>query len=123
MEEEGIAKVKMLTIITASYLIFWGPLYLVTVWNWDWSWVEAKNSIVHEVGQTNKRQGLTWSTQVSLHISFCHSMVTPLLYLVLHPGLRKAAQDMFCCYETSFLLSAGSQSQVRTPVRSSGDKR
>ena len=52
VEEEGIAKVKMLTIITASYLIFWGPLYLVTVWNWGWSWVEAKNSIAHEVGDT-----------------------------------------------------------------------
>ena len=52
VEEEGIAKVKMLTIITASYLIFWGPLYLVTVWNWGWSWVQAKHSIAHEVGNT-----------------------------------------------------------------------
>ena len=56
VEEEGIAKVKMLTIITASYLIFWGPLYLVTVWNWGWSWVEAKNSIAHEVGDTRSNK-------------------------------------------------------------------
>ena len=62
------------------------------------------------------------STQVSLHISFCHSMVTPLLYLVLHPGLRRAAQDMFCCNETPILLSAGPQCQV-TQGMTSGDKR
>ena len=54
VEEEGMAKVKMLTIITASYLIFWGPLYMVTVWNWRWSWLEAKNSIGHEVGGQKK---------------------------------------------------------------------
>ena len=51
-----MAKVKMLTIITASYLIFWGPLYLVTVWNWGWRWVEAKNSIAHEVGDTRSNK-------------------------------------------------------------------
>ena len=49
VEEEGIAKVKMLSIITGSYFIFWGPLFIVTVWNWSWSWVQAKNSIAHEV--------------------------------------------------------------------------
>ena len=49
MEEEGIAKVKMQSIITGSYLIFWGPLFIVTVWNWSWSWVQAKNSLAHEV--------------------------------------------------------------------------
>ena len=51
MEKEGVARVKMLSIITGSYLIFWGPLFIVTVWNWNWSWVQAKNSIAHEVGR------------------------------------------------------------------------
>ena len=63
-------------------------------------------------------------TQVSLHISFCHSMVTPLLYLVLHPGLRRAAQDIFCCSDTQLLLSAGSKCEVRNHSRgATGDKR
>jgi hypothetical protein len=39
----------MLSIITGSYLIFWGPLFLVTVWHWSWGWEEAKKSLAHEV--------------------------------------------------------------------------
>ena len=31
MEEEGIARVKMFMAITVAYLIFWGPLFLVTL--------------------------------------------------------------------------------------------
>merc|ERR1719186_960000 len=85
MEKEGVARVKMLSIVTGFYLIFWGPLFIVTVWNWNWSWAQAKDSIAHEV---------------SLHISYCHSIVTPLLYLVLHPGLRRAAPDMTCCSQS-----------------------
>ena len=108
VEEEGIARVKMLSIITGSYFIFWGPLFIVTVWNWSWSWVQAKNSIAHEV---------------ALHISFCHSMVTPLLYLVLHPGLRRAAQEIFCCSDTQLLIQAGKQCEVGNHRRGSVDKR
>ena len=98
MEKEGVARVKMLSIVTGSYLIFWGPLFIVTVWNWNWSWAQAKNSIAHEVGGNNFIFPCSpFSIQVSLHISYCHSIVTPLLYLVLHPGLRRAAQVMACC--------------------------
>ena len=39
----------MLSIITGSYLIFWGPLFVVTVWHWSWGWEEAKKSLAHEV--------------------------------------------------------------------------
>ena len=42
-------KVRMLSIITGSYLIFWGPLFVVTVWHWSWGWEEAKKSLAHEV--------------------------------------------------------------------------
>ena len=44
-------KVRMLSIITGSYLIFWGPLFVVTVWHWSWGWEEAKKSLAHEVAQ------------------------------------------------------------------------
>ena len=49
LEKECISRVKMLSIVTISYLFFWGPLFAVTVWNWDWNWAQAKNSITHEV--------------------------------------------------------------------------
>ena len=42
----------MLSIITGSYLIFWSPLFLVTVWHWSWGWEEAKKSLAHEVTPT-----------------------------------------------------------------------
>lgn len=31
MEREGIQKVKMFLVITAAYVIFWGPLFFVTL--------------------------------------------------------------------------------------------
>ena len=39
----------MFVIITLAYLIFWGPLFLVTLFNWSWEWVDAKKSMAHEV--------------------------------------------------------------------------
>ena len=29
--QEGIARVKMFMVITVAYLVFWGPLFLVTL--------------------------------------------------------------------------------------------
>ena len=49
MEREGIARVKMFLVITVAYLIFWGPLFLVTLLNWSWEWKDAKKSMSHEV--------------------------------------------------------------------------
>merc|ERR1719422_603318 len=72
----------MLSIITGSYLIFWGPLFAVTIWHWSWGWEEAKKSLAHEV---------------CLHISYVHSIINPALYLVLHRGLRTAAASLLCC--------------------------
>ena len=49
MEKEGVTRVKMFFVITVAYLIFWGPLFLVTLLNWDWDWVDAKKSWAHDV--------------------------------------------------------------------------
>jgi hypothetical protein len=49
MESEGLARVKMFLVITVAYLIFWGPLFLVTLLNWSWEWKDAKKSMSHEV--------------------------------------------------------------------------
>jgi len=82
MEREGVARVKMFLVITVAYLIFWGPLFLVTLLNWSWEWKDAKKSMSHEV---------------SLHVAFVHSFVNPLLFIVLHKGCRKATIDLLCC--------------------------
>lgn len=31
MEREGVQRVKMFMVITSAYVIFWGPLFLVTL--------------------------------------------------------------------------------------------
>ena len=51
MEREGVTRVKMFFVITVAYLIFWGPLFLVTLLNWDWEWVDAEKSWAHDVSQ------------------------------------------------------------------------
>ena len=58
MEKEGVARVKMFLVITVAYLIFWGPLFLVTLFNWSWEWVDAKKSMAHEVEINFKMQVL-----------------------------------------------------------------
>jgi len=82
LETEGITRVKMYMIITTAYLIFWAPLFLVTLINYTSDWKQAKNSMAHEV---------------SLHICFIHAFVNPLLFLVLNKELRQKAVEMLCC--------------------------
>ena len=48
-EEEGIKHVKMFVIITLACIIFWGPLFLVTLINISLDWKDAKSSVSHEV--------------------------------------------------------------------------
>ena len=45
----GLARVRSLTVLTFSYLIFWSPLFVVTLLSWSWTWEEAKNSTAHLV--------------------------------------------------------------------------
>lgn len=33
MEREGVQRVKMFLVITAAYILFWGPLFFVTLVN------------------------------------------------------------------------------------------
>ena len=51
LEEEGIKHVKMFIIITLAYIIFWGPLFLVTLINISLDWKDAKSSVSHEVSK------------------------------------------------------------------------
>ena len=71
---DGKDRVKMFLVITITYMIFWGPLFLVTLLNWEWNFDEAKQSIAHEV---------------TLHVAFLHSFVNPSLLMVLHKEIRQ----------------------------------
>ena len=53
--------------------MFWGPLFLETLFKWGWPWEEAKKSISHEV---------------CLHIAFLHPFISPLLYILLDKETR-----------------------------------
>lgn len=81
LEREGIARVKMFIVITVAYLIFWGPLFFVTLFS-DTDYKTENPSVTHEV---------------TLHVAFVHAFVNPTLFLVLHKGLRKASLDLLCC--------------------------
>ena len=65
-------------VITMAYLIFWGPLFFVTLFNWDWDYEEAKQSMAHEV---------------TLHVAFVHAFVNPSLLMVLHRGIRQVISE------------------------------
>ena len=81
LEREGIARVKMFIVITIAYLIFWGPLFLVTLFSYT----------------DYKTEDPSTSHEVTLHVAFVHAFVNPTLFLVLHKGLRKATIDLLCC--------------------------
>merc|ERR1719266_643771 len=70
------------TIVTAAYLVFWGPLFLVTLVHARMDWTDARSSVTH---------------QVCLHVAFVHAAVNPLLFLMLQGSLRTAVLDFICC--------------------------
>ncbi|XP_043277151.1 uncharacterized protein [Venturia canescens] len=77
MEREGVQRVKMFLVITAAYVIFWGPLFFVTL-------------VHHPV------IGNATGYEVTLHIAYVHAFVNPALFLALHRGLRQGISE-FCC--------------------------
>ena len=102
LEREGIARVKMFTVITIAYLIFWGPLFLVTLFSYTDDYKTENPSTSHEV---------------TLHVAFVHAFVNPTLFLVLHKGLRKATFDLLCC---NFRSPRGSGYQANGHLNGNG---
>ena len=45
------------TIVTAAYLVFWGPLFLVTLVHWRMDWTDARSSVTHQVYANNDGGG------------------------------------------------------------------
>ncbi|XP_043464715.1 uncharacterized protein LOC122500061 isoform X2 [Leptopilina heterotoma] len=77
MERDGVQRVKMFLVITAAYVLFWGPLFFVTL--------VQHPSIGNPTGY-----------EVTLHIAYVHAFVNPVLFLTLHRGLRNCLME-FCC--------------------------
>ncbi|KAK4879010.1 hypothetical protein RN001_007156 [Aquatica leii] len=87
MEKEGVQRVKMFLVITAAYVLFWGPLFFVTL-------------IHHPV------IGNPLGYEITLHISYIHAIVNPTLFMVLHKGLRRAALNICCGWVPLWLGTA-----------------
>ncbi|XP_065212465.1 uncharacterized protein LOC135840062 isoform X2 [Planococcus citri] len=85
MEREGIQKVKMFLVITTAYVIFWGPLFFVTL---------ARPPIISSTGH-----------EVTLHIAYLHAFVNPMLFITLHRGLRHAAFRLCCGFLYDWVAS------------------
>ena len=81
----------MFIVITIAYLIFWGPLFLVTLFSYG----------------DYKTETPSTSHEVTLHVAFVHAFVNPTLFLVLHKGLRKATVDLLCCNFRSSASDSG----------------
>nr|CAI5834231.1 unnamed protein product [Callosobruchus analis] len=87
MERDGVQRVKMFLVVTAAYVLFWGPLFVVTLVNHP----VIGNELGHEI---------------TLHISYVHAIVNPMLFLLLHRGLRRAALDLCCGWVPAWLTAA-----------------
>ncbi|VEN49827.1 unnamed protein product, partial [Callosobruchus maculatus] len=61
MERDGVQRVKMFLVVTAAYVLFWGPLFIVTLVNHP----VLGNELGHEI---------------TLHISYVHAIVNPTLF-------------------------------------------
>ncbi|XP_023218025.1 uncharacterized protein LOC111620343 [Centruroides sculpturatus] len=79
LEQEGIRRVKMFVVILVAYLLFWGPLFIVMLFQPN---IDSKSS----------------SYEIALHVAFVHAFVNPTLLLVLHKNLRQAAAELVCCH-------------------------
>ncbi|XP_029678115.1 uncharacterized protein LOC115244546 isoform X1 [Formica exsecta] len=97
MEREGVQRVKMFLVITAAYVIFWGPLFFVTL---------VHHPII----------GNPTGYEVTLHIAYVHAFVNPALFLALHRGLRQGMSDVCCgCCESiaRWILGSAATSPIQ----------
>ncbi|XP_050680213.1 uncharacterized protein LOC126976063 [Leptidea sinapis] len=102
VEREGVRRVRMFLVITAAYILFWGPLFIIT--------------LLHHPALTS-HVAYELYFQITLHISYVHAAVNPLMFLALHRALRRAALQLCCgcCVHWSqfvLALTAAAQSPL-----------
>ena len=109
----------MFLVITVAYLIFWGPLFLVTLFNWSWEWVDAKKSMAHEVKVLFSRENLRIKNKYIDTRWRCmwHSS-TPLSTLCCSSSFTKDAgkQPWTCSAAISLLLRVNSKKIVNIQI-------
>ena len=100
---DGASKVRLFLVISLTYMVFWGPLFTVTLINWSWEWKDAKKSLSHEVSLEKVlslyyyHYSYKFCGQVALHIAFVHSFVNPILFIILHRKTRNATCHLLTC--------------------------
>ncbi|KAL0892409.1 hypothetical protein ABMA27_015527 [Loxostege sticticalis] len=102
VEREGVRRVRMFLVITAAYVLFWGPLFMIT--------------LLHHPALTS-HVAYEMYFQITLHISYVHAAVNPLLFMALHRALRRATLQLCCgcCVHWSqfvLALTAAAQSPL-----------
>ncbi|XP_023248575.1 uncharacterized protein LOC111644107 [Copidosoma floridanum] len=98
IERDGVQRVKMFLVITAAYVIFWGPLFFVTL-------------VQHPA------IGNPTGYEVTLHIAYVHAFVNPTLFLTLHRGLRQGMTDVCCgCCESFARWILGATAPPASPM-------
>ena len=90
LEQEGIRRIRMFTLVCVTYCLFWGPLFLAIVFG------ASTNEEGRGLAATGPPKDPT-SHQVMLYICFAHAFVNPTLFMLLHSGLKEAAIQVFCC--------------------------
>lgn len=95
----GIRRVKSFAIILAAYILFWGPLFTLTL---------------IQPGLP----GYAISYEITLHVAFVHAFVNPTLLLMLHRDLRNGAVDFPCCgaASTPQSMDCNGGSMMRRPT-------
>ena len=63
VQQEGVDRVKMFLVITLAYLIFWGPLFLVTLVHWDWNYEQAYQLVLQGRYSVRCRPSSRWHTR------------------------------------------------------------
>ncbi|XP_071443053.1 uncharacterized protein [Hetaerina americana] len=94
VEREGVERVRMFVVITVAYVVFWGPLFLVTLatpgGGGGGSGRQGRQR-VHDSGAN------LLGHEFTLHVAYVHAFVNPTLFLCLHKGLRRAGLSVLCC--------------------------
>ncbi|CAA9998170.1 unnamed protein product [Nesidiocoris tenuis] len=107
VEREGVQRVKMFLVITAAYVIFWGPLFFVTLVHhplignaigYEYFYYSSLSFSLAMLRRERFENGNVPKIlkRITLHVAYVHAFVNPSLFLVLHKGLRTAALELCC---------------------------
>ncbi|XP_054163721.1 uncharacterized protein LOC128961500 [Oppia nitens] len=102
LENEGISRVKMFVIILIAYLLFWGPLYIITI------------------TQPGLETSLTY--EICLHVALTHCIVNPILFMVYSrgnsdsdPNNQESDRQGCCCKCMAYVCCSNADTPTTSP--------